>query len=169
MAVMLLGCTNIHKIMEQSQKHRFQNADIQKIPNPGPIKFRHRLQYLEPGICKSLDYYCHLTTATYYFHLAQYWDTDSIYSSETLHSRMQNGILQNVKNGVHTLSQFLTGYEKYVYVGDHSFMCSDKWNFCWHSASTDIKPKLICMVSWLSGTRYHLARNYPHLWHARLN
>jgi len=27
---------------------------------------------------------------------------------------------------------------KSVYVGDHAFMCSGKWKFCWHSASTDI-------------------------------
>jgi len=52
---------------------------------------------------------------------------------------------------------------------DMQSMCSGKWKFCRHSASTDINSKLICMVSWLSGTRYHLARNYPHLWHARVN
>jgi len=34
--------------------------------------------------------------------------------------------LQSVKNDVLTLSQFVTGYEKYVYVGNHSFMCSGK-------------------------------------------
>jgi len=39
---------------------------------------------------------------------------------------MWNGIPANVKNGVQTLSKILTGYEKYVYVGDHSFMCSGK-------------------------------------------
>jgi len=44
---------------------------------------------------------------------------------ETLHSRMWNDILENVKNGVQTLSQFVTGYEKYMYV-KHSFMCSGK-------------------------------------------
>jgi hypothetical protein len=32
---------------------------------------------------------------------------------------MWNGILENVKNGV---SNFVTGYKKYVYVGDPSFM-----------------------------------------------
>jgi len=58
---LLLGSMNIHNILQQSQKHRFQNDDIREVPNPGPIKFRHSLQYLEPGICKSLDYYCHLT------------------------------------------------------------------------------------------------------------
>jgi len=70
-----------------------------------------------------------------------------------LRSRMRNGIIENVKNGIQTLSKFLTGYEKYVYVGNHSFICSGKWKFCWHSASTDINSKLICMVSWLSGPR----------------
>jgi len=39
---------------------------------------------------------------------------------------MWNGILENVKNGVQTLSQFVTGYEMYVYIGDHSFMSSGK-------------------------------------------
>jgi len=45
---------------------------------------------------------------------------------ETLHSRLWNGILENVKNGVQTFSQFVTGYKKYVYVGNHNFMCSGK-------------------------------------------
>ena len=117
---------DIHNILQQSQKHRCQNDDIREVPNQVPKKFRHCLQYLEPGICKSVAYYCHLTTATYYFHLAQYGDKDLICASETLRSRMWNGILENVKNGVQTLSQFVTGYAKYVYVGDHSFMCSGK-------------------------------------------
>jgi len=39
---------------------------------------------------------------------------------------MWNDILENMKNGVQTLSQFVAGYENYVYVGDHSFMCSGK-------------------------------------------
>jgi len=58
---LLLGSMNIHNILQQSQKHRCQNADICEVPNPDPIKFRLRLQYLEPGICKSLDHYCHFT------------------------------------------------------------------------------------------------------------
>jgi len=39
---------------------------------------------------------------------------------------MWNGILENVKIGVQTLSQFVTGYKMYVYLGNHSFMCSGK-------------------------------------------
>jgi len=37
---------------------------------------------------------------------------------------MWNGILDNVENGVQTLSQFVTGYEVCVYICDPSFMCS---------------------------------------------
>ena len=59
------------------------------------------------------------------FIFAQYWDKDLMCVLETLHSRMWNDILENVKNGVQTLSQFVTGYEKYMYV-KHSFMCSGK-------------------------------------------
>jgi len=39
---------------------------------------------------------------------------------------MWNGILETVRNGVQTLSQFITRYEKYVYIGDPSFICSGK-------------------------------------------
>jgi len=35
---------------------------------------------------------------------------------ETLHSRKWNVILENTKNGVQTLSQFVAEYEKYVYI-----------------------------------------------------
>jgi len=72
MAVLLQGCMNIHKINEQSKKHRCQKADLGEVPNPGPIKFRHRLAYLGPGICKSQDYHCQLTIAIIIFILAQY-------------------------------------------------------------------------------------------------
>ena len=47
-------------------------------------------------------------------------------------------------------------------------MCWGKWKFCWHSAGIDIVSQIICMVPWLSAIKNHLARNYPHLWHARL-
>jgi len=35
-------------------------------------------------------------------------------------------------------------------------------------AGIDINSQLICMVPWLSAIKNHFARNYPHLWHARL-
>jgi len=41
-----------------------------------------------------------------------------------------------VKNGVQ-MSQLVTGYETFVYIGDPSFMCSGKWQFWWYSTSTD--------------------------------
>ena len=47
-------------------------------------------------------------------------------------------------------------------------MCWRKWKFCWYSAGIDINSQLICMVPWLSAIKNHLARNYPHLWDARL-
>jgi len=58
---------------------------------------------------------------------------------------------------------------KSMCICDPSFMCSGKWNFCWHSASIDINSKLICMVSWLYAIKKHLARYYPNLWPAKLN
>ena len=89
--------------------------DIYEVPNPGPIQFRHHLEYLEPGICKSLDYYCHLTNSCVLFSSLHNIEIDLICVLETLHSRMWNVTLENVKNGVQTLLQFVTGYEKYVY------------------------------------------------------
>jgi len=70
-----LNGSTVAGVHEHSQNHkaitnhRCQNADIWEVPNPGPTKFRHRLQYLGPGICISPDHHWHFTTAMYYFHL----------------------------------------------------------------------------------------------------
>ena len=103
-----------------------QNDDIREVPHLGPIKLRHRLQYLEPGICKPLDHYCHFTHCYVLFSSLHNIEIQIRYVLEALHSRMWNGILENVKIGVQTLSQFVTGYKMYVYLGNHSFMCSGK-------------------------------------------
>ena len=63
---LLLGSINFHKILEQSQTHNCQKADIRQVPYPGQTKFRYRLAYLETGACKSLDSNATLPTVVYY-------------------------------------------------------------------------------------------------------
>jgi len=47
--------------------------------NPDPIKYRHRLQYLEYGIWKSLDYYCHFTHSCVLFSSLHYIEIQIAY------------------------------------------------------------------------------------------
>jgi hypothetical protein len=76
--------------------------------------------------------------------------------------------LENIKNGVQSLSQF---------VKDMKSMCTFKTLLSCAQISesfADIRPaqtnfKLNCMVPWLSGVKNHIARNYPNLWHAGLH
>ena len=145
----LLGSMNIHKILQQSHNLAAE-CDIRENSNPGPINFRHRLEYLEPGICKPLDYYCHITDSCVLFSSLHIIKIQILYVLETLHSRRWNGILENVKNGVHSLLQFFTGYEVCIYM--RPFLNALRW-VSLRFWITDTNSKLNWVVSRLSDKR----------------
>jgi hypothetical protein len=81
---------------------------------------------------------------------------------------MWNVILENMKNGVQTLPQFLKDIKSMCRFNTLPSCAQVSESFA-EIASIGKNYKLKCMVPWLSAIKNHINRNYLHLWHASLN
>jgi hypothetical protein len=104
----LLGSTNFHKILEQSQTHSCQKADIWQVPYPGPTIFRYPQGYLEKmGLVNPWTTNTTLPTSVYYLHPCTFFRCRFDLCSGDLTWWNVECYLENMKNGVQTLSQFV--------------------------------------------------------------